>query len=482
MTATMLNRPAEAGARPAGADTNAPAAQATADCVAIMQSRTKDAVLQWQPPRTLALDAPDLGLPGLKGVEHTIIFDPKPCQANANEGGSGKYESPWHGTYNHLPDLARHGNYLIAYWHNHSMDETGGGMRRLARVGVLNADRTAIDWGGPERVTEIVPPGAPVLKRRWRYDPEFVRDVLVNASLREINNRLYVSGNLWAIVGFAAAPLPAPTNAFRDANTREEQKEFGKCGVNLGYEFVQRLKLDANSRLLPDGPMFLAGTTKVARVEVTPGRFKQVVPILEPYASARPLAEAPAEMRADLAGGKPVDFLTTRVPRWAPDRPVAADGKPFTATHSAEFKRPDGKWVGLAEGESHGRCYVASLKDSPNEPYPPPRVSNLLGQVMPTAGELPDGRPWVISNFKSRRFMFLTLSDDGITFDKSWLLLSADIPPEPESIGKKGGPQYFKSLVIGDNIWVIYSLGKIKVGVTRIPIPELVQAAADNRR
>ncbi len=38
---------------------------------------------------------------------------------------------------------------------------------------------------------------------------------------------------------------------------------------------------------------------------------------------------------------------------------------------------------------------------------------------------------------------------------------------------KGGGPQYFQAVTVGGNIWVVYSIGKSQVGLTRIPLAAL---------
>jgi hypothetical protein len=499
MTATMLNSRAKDDAKQAGAATNAPPAKASADCYETMKSRTKDDVIQWQPPRAFARGAADLGMPKLAAAEHTAIYDPKPCKGDADRGGNGKYESLEHGTYNHGPKIRFYEDKLIVCWGNHSRDEYAAGARILAKVGAFtNAARAKVRWGGAETMAEILPPAAPVRNRTWSYDSNVVNAVSVNGGLSVVNGRLYVNGSLHADHGFssdmsdhlAGTGKPIPAEKWRDAldegetaTERRNSKGGPWCDVywSLGAEYIQRWKLDAQRQtLVPDSPMFRRGEP-LTQLEVNPGRIKKITPLLEPYASARPYAEAPEDFKQDWEKGQRTQF--DRFPKYASAqaRIAATDGNNGLA-HGTEFKRPDGKWVAVRDNLKYMGVYYAALKDKPDDTYPPGRRSNLWGSAMPAAGELPDGRPWILCNVKKRTCMFLVLSDDGITFDKTWLVYQADLPPEPGSIGKSGGPQYFHALTEGGNIWVAYSIGKIKIGVTRIPIPELVKAAADYRR
>jgi hypothetical protein len=67
--------------------------------------------------------------------------------------------------------------------------------------------------------------------------------------------------------------------------------------------------------------------------------------------------------------------------------------------------------------------------------------------------------------------MYLTLSEDGVTFDRTWLLLHVDrVAEEGVCKGSRGGPQYFQAVTVGPNIWVVYSIAKEQVGVTKIPL------------
>ena len=69
-----------------------------------------------------------------------------------------------------------------------------------------------------------------------------------------------------------------------------------------------------------------------------------------------------------------------------------------------------------------------------------------------------------------RKDMFITVSNDGYIFDKTWQLLHSDRVKSDDGLFKSGGPQYFRSIVVGDNIWVTYSITKEIIGLTKIPV------------
>jgi hypothetical protein len=342
-------------------------------------------------------------------------------------------------------------------------------------------------------MAEIAPPAVPVRRRRWSYEPEVIHGVCVDGALRLINGRLYLKGHLHATHGFSndmgdhlakpAGPVPAEhwRDALEGATPAECRNNPGGPWTDvywdLGANFFQRWKLDERRvTLAPDSPMFKRGDPP-ATIEVTPGRLKKVAPLLDPYAGAAPLAEAPAQMQEDILKGTSVHF--SRSPKYASAaaRRQAADGKNGLAHHT-EFRRPDGKWVVLRDNLLRMGFYYAAVKDRAEDFYPPAIQTNLPGSAMPAAGELPNGWVWVLCNKRKRYEMYLTLSKDGMLFDRTWSVLTLEGEPEPDSIGKAGGPQYFHALTVGANIWVVYSITKIKIGVTRIPIARLLAEAA----
>ncbi|MBM4085216.1 MAG: hypothetical protein FJ272_10540, partial [Planctomycetes bacterium] len=301
----------------------------------------------WKPPATFSEKAPGLGLPTLEGVAHWLIYDPLPSKANVDEGGDGRFESLRHGTFNHHQEIVLHeenleppagskpaGGWrtskLIVFWTNHSRDENGPGQRVLAKVGTFNADRTEIVWGDDETLVELAPAPVPVRRRLYDSDPEVIREVKASAALRRINGRLYVVGSLNAWHGrtddvkyHGTYGKPIPAEHWSDRYDRAKGFQWDVAWP-LGLKFAQRWKVEGG-RLVPDSPLYKM-SEPVAKVEVTPGRFKRVEALIEPYTSARPFSEAPAEMQEDVLRGQPERF--SRNPKYAPGTSkLAADGK-----------------------------------------------------------------------------------------------------------------------------------------------------------
>jgi hypothetical protein len=106
--------------------------------------------------------------------------------------------------------------------------------------------------------------------------------------------------------------------------------------------------------------------------------------------------------------------------------------------------------------------------------------SNLYGAANPAAGTLPDGRVFIVSNSPQRQNMFITVSRDGRLFDRTWLLLHRRLsdytPGAMKTQGGPGsGPQYFKPAVVGQSLWLVYSISKEHVGTTRVPVASMAQ-------
>ncbi len=440
-----------------------------------------EAPLRWEPPASFDPQAAGLGLPPLAGLKHAVIYDPIPSRCNLDEGGNGRYESLRHGTYSHHQKILLLDDAFIVFWTQHSRDENGPGQRLLAKVGTFNADRSDVDWGGDETLFEIAPAPVPVRRKRPEHDPELIYETYAGGGLKVINGRIYLIGQLVACHGWTddvqyhgRPGKPLPPEHWFDAPDHQRDVRFD-VWWELGCGFVQQWRL-AEGRLVPASPLFKR-SDPVREVEVATGRFKKVLPPIEPYASAVPFEQAPEQIRNDVLEGVPESF--GRVPKYAAGTwRLTADGSNGLAHHT-EFRRPDGSWVAVRDNLCKPGFYYAAEKPRQEDDYPPAVRTNLFGHAMPVAGELPDGRPWIICNNQSRFDMYLTLSEDGRIFDRSWLLLHNRRGNSDGGMHKGGGPQYFQAVTVGGNIWVVYSIGKEQVGVTRIPLEALPAAGGD---
>ena len=96
-----------------------------------------------------------------------------------------------------------------------------------------------------------------------------------------------------------------------------------------------------------------------------------------------------------------------------------------------------------------------------------------------SAGNLPDGTAYQINNprdCKERFPLVITLSDDGILFDRAFLLRSGNDLQKLRFPGKykRVGFSYPKSVIWNDYLYIGYATNKEDVEITRVPIKNLI--------
>ena len=219
--------------------------------------------------------------------------------------------------------------------------------------------------------------------------------------------------------------------------------------------------------------------------------------------SRRKLGELAREVRPDGALG-PIFWLIPDPPRAKPgfpDYPSAADpafrelaagivanASPITwnayALKAADghgiveltsFVRPDGTGVLLGRDADNSRYMYASLGDPKARRWDPlVRVNIPDSPSLSDTGVLPDGRAYLIHNPASARDpLVISLSRDGIHFDRAWIIRQGAPPLAYRGMWKTRGYQYPSSVIAGDDLWVIYSDGKENVHVSKIPLESL---------
>lgn len=428
--------------------------------------------IEWRPPASFDASKPGLGLEPLEGITSELLYDPKPSNASPETGGV--YESVLHGTYNHHQQFVVAGEYVIVYWTNHVQDENGPGQRILARVGTFRDGGSRIDWGKPEEIIELAPPAMPAGRRPASDDSDLITGAFMDGTLQLIGGRLFLRGRLLLCDGWTDSMLyhhsanrsPVPDKHYR--HTRQAQFRFDIYWILM--HFVQEWKLE-NGRLLPASELYISGERAPAELQVTPTIRKKMGPFNPPYDTAKPLKESPLDFRQALTG-KQIRFQ--RYPKYAPGTAkLAANGKNGLA-HHAEFLRPDGSSVAIRDNLLDPTTYYAAEKNHPDEAYSPGVKTNLFGTAIPAAGELPDGTVWIAGSDMKRFNTFITWSKDGRVFDRTKLLIYQRHKAIP-GISKpaEAGAQYFQAISRGGTIYLVYSIAKEQIGITRIPMETL---------
>lgn len=421
-------------------------------------------------PQTIDKDVPNIGLPSQTGTHHYKLAAPE--------------MDPVIGWANHDPKMIRVGDRIVVEWTCHLGDENGPGQTIVATVVPFDPKTGTPLNTNQLHYTSLTPAPLPARRRSWKFDPEKIDEYFSHGGLELHRGKLYASGRLLAIHGVTddltislnchhGIPPAVPVEHWRDEF--DQNTGFTSEIVWTFLHFRQRWKIEDN-RLVPDSPGYVDKHLP-EKQEVTRGRLKQLAPLPE-WNRLPLLAEAPADFLADLkdpAETRP-DIVTRTVPPRCPPQMlnVAADGRNGLA-HYAEFRRPDGSTVSIRDNLKNRGFYYAAEKAKPDDYYPPAEETNIPGEAMPSAGNLPDGRAYLIANFDYRRNMYLMLSSDGRTFDTARLVRGARFRAK-KGIGKPNGPSgpnYFRSMVVGEKLWVVYSISKQEIGLTTIELGSL---------
>lgn len=99
------------------------------------------------------------------------------------------------------------------------------------------------------------------------------------------------------------------------------------------------------------------------------------------------------------------------------------------------------------------------------------------------AGKLPDGQVYVINNIipmnpgglGGRSMLAISLSRNGLDFDRVAIIRFISPPLRYKGLEKTIGYQYPHSAVVDNDLWVLYSVNKEDIEVTRIPLNELYE-------
>lgn len=88
------------------------------------------------------------------------------------------------------------------------------------------------------------------------------------------------------------------------------------------------------------------------------------------------------------------------------------------------------------------------------------------------AGQLPDGRSYIVGNnydlLLDRRHLMIALSDDGYMFDRQYVLVEGDVTRRINGRHKEDGYQYPNCLADGDKLLVVYSVNKEDIEVSTV--------------
>lgn len=329
---------------------------------------------------------------------------------------------PETGTYSHHPHIIFFKGTIYTMWSNHKVDEDAPGQRVLMKRSLDQGET----W---EELVELFPPLDHV--NPATKDGKGRRTQCANG-FAIVENTLYAFSEVWDDGGGA-----------RHAGQGRLFRPIHKDGT-LGDIFWLRKE---SAKVIAGIPVFPLGNPKlVDKINA----FLQL-----------PENELTWDFR----------YLTTR--------PKAEDAHQLCEPTPA-WQLKNGTWVkiyrDLGKPVSHFN-YASFSVDNGKEWTVPTKTDMIDGCARANAGTLPDGQVYIISNIDpdgARDPLAISLSKDGLNFDRVSLIRSGSPEMRYEGRWKAEGFQYPHSLVLGEDLWIIYSVGKEDVQVTRIPISELI--------
>ncbi len=159
-------------------------------------------------------------------------------------------------------------------------------------------------------------------------------------------------------------------------------------------------------------------------------------------------------------------------------RPIAEDGH-IMCEPTYGWQLSDKTWMRIYRDLSRSGYNYSSFSKDDGESWSEPVRSNFPdAPSRSNAGTLPDGTVYIISNIRNnghadgplypRDPLALSLSVDGLNFNKVFIIRSGAQPALFEGRYKDTGFEYPSSVVVGKELYVMYSVNKEEIQVSKI--------------
>ena len=233
-----------------------------------------------------------------------------------------------------------------------------------------------------------------------------------------------------------------------------------------------------------DGESFGAGTALMARTSIDAHTWSEPRRIIDGFfiEGPRRLPSGRLLLSGEHVGShretKRMKLLYTDQPDglsgWQEARIEIEDLNVFNFTEPSFFSRGDGTLVMSFRNRS-GFLY-ASVSTDHGQSWSVPAKTNFPDcRSRFSAGNLPDGTAFLISNPgpHHRRYLTIALSDDGVTFDRAFMIHGKRIRHRYGGRTKSLGWQYPNALVWKGHLHVAYSINKEDLGASRIALGDI---------
>lgn len=369
----------------------------------------------------------DYGYPLLRGVKSFPIY----------------HATPLTGTYSHHSQIGHFHDAFFASWSNQQWDEDSPGQRVLCAI-----SKNGRQWRGPFTCF----PSMGGMKRSYGWGRVLTAEAWVVAG-----NAIYVVADV--------NDRPGECNKISDGfELTRGGKKRDLFDRRVGWGRIARSvspdgKMGPIFWLVDDPPNPLRGFPQYP--DATDPRFREVAQEIN-----RVLAN-PLHMPA-------WDFLNHTARR------IAADG--HRLCEPSVYKRPDGVLVKLSRDcgphESH-RMYASLSRDGGKTWTPAVRTDIPDSPSKAVSGTLPNGLNYLIGNqvplsaHGVRDPLVISLSKDGKIFNWTAAIVHGTPARRYAGRSKDLGFQYPSAIVVGNSMWVIYSIDKEDVAVSRVPLSDL---------
>ncbi|MBC8289625.1 MAG: exo-alpha-sialidase [Planctomycetes bacterium] len=152
--------------------------------------------------------------------------------------------------------------------------------------------------------------------------------------------------------------------------------------------------------------------------------------------------------------------------------------KNYGYTEPSFFHRTDGTLVASLRNYT-GFLYTTASRDKGDTWSQPVRTDYFDSTARTSAGNLPAGPAFLINNAMPKRgnrsLLTLGLSDDGVIFDRAWIVRGEPTKMRHTGRSKANGWQYPHAISWKNSFYVAYSINKEDVAVTRISLEDLTR-------